>query len=254
MKKTIIFAAALVAMTACNKTIIETPMAEYGTISLGVSTDTEMVVTKAGEDLSGYNVTLKQGDDEKWTKEYSAIQDSDLKVPAGTYTLYVENLTEAEAAPVSEKGAVRVAGQEDVTVKAGIDNPVMVTCTAINSRVTVAHDFGETFSDPVITITDGSRALGMAWGHEIENGAYYSAGKSISWNLTVTLGDGTTKKTYSKANATTTVEKKWTQINFSPSNTDGNIKVTIVVDGTISETVEVSETINPLEGTPVENN
>lgn len=250
MKKTILIATALVAMTACNKSLIETPAVEgdFGYIAFDILTDTEMVATKADDDLSGYNVTLKQGDDVKWTKENNAIQPEDLKVPAGTYTVYVENLTAEEAAPADNKGSVRVAGQSDVTVKAGIDNPVKVDCYAVNSRVTVDHTFGETFTDPVITITDGTRALGMDWGHSETNGAYYAAGTSISWNLTVTLADGTTQKYYSKTDATTTVAKKWTQINFSTSNTDGNIEVTINVDGTISETVEVSETIDPLGG------
>ena len=258
MKKTIILAAALVAMTACNKSLIEnvTPADNYGFIDLGITADTEMVGTKTGtvmdkDALASYNVTLKQGETVKWTKEYSAIEEVDLKQPAGTYTLYVENLTEAEAAPAGQKGAVRVAGTAEVIVKAGIDNPVSVSCEAVNSRVTVANNFTEgVFTSTTLTITDGTRALPMAWGHTEDNGAYYSAGKSITWTLVVGLSDGSTK-TYRDPEATTTVAKKWTQINFSNSSTNGNIVVEIVVDGTISEKIEVSETIDPLGGTPV---
>lgn len=260
MKKTIIIAAALVALTACNKSIIETsnPADGYGFINLGVTADTEMTVTKAGtemtaDQLAAYNVTLKQGETVKWTREYSKITHTDLKQPAGSYTLYVENLTEAEAAPAGEKGAVRVAGTEDFDVVAGAENTASVECEAVNSRVTVANTFTEgVFTAAEITITDGTRALPMAWGHTEANGAYYSAGKSITWTLTVTLSNGT-KKTYSDPEATATVAKKWTQINFSNSSTNGNIVVEIVVDGTISEEIEVSETIDPLEGTPVAN-
>ena len=259
MKKTIILAAALVAMTACNKSIIETsnPADGYGFIELGITADTEMVVTKTGsvmnaDALASYNVTLKQGEKVEWSKEYSEIKPDDLKQPAGTYTLYVENLTEEEAAPAEAKGAVRVAGSADVIVKAGINNEVEVSCMAINSRVTVANDFTEgVFTKAELTITDGERALPMAWGHTEENGAYYSAGKSLTWTLTVTLSNGA-KKTYTDPEATTTVAKKWTQINFSNSSTNGNIVVEIVVDGTISETIEVSETIDPLGGNPAE--
>ena len=255
MKKTIIIAAALVAMTACNKSLIEVSPVEngYGYISLGVTTDSEMVVTKGeGEtqtvDLSGYNVTLKQGETLKWSKEYSEITPDDLKQSAGTYTLYVENLTEEEAAPAEAKGAVRVAGSADVIVKAGINNEVSVNCEAINSRVTVANNFTEgVFTAAELTITDGERALPMSWGHTEENGAYYSAGKTLTWTLNVTLSNGA-KKTYSDPEATTTVAKNWTQINFSNSSTNGNILVEIIVDGTISEKIEVSETIDPLGG------
>lgn len=258
MKKTIIFAAALAAMTACNKSLIEvTPAEEFGTISFGVTADTEMLVTKAGSvmdaaALATYNVTLKQGETVKWSKEYSDITSEDLKQSAGTYTLYVENLTEEEAAPAEAKGALRVAGSADVIVKAGINNEVSVSCEAINSRVTVANNFTEgVFTAAELTITDGERALPMAWGHTEENGAYYSAGKSLTWTLTVTLSNGA-KKTYTDPEATTTVAKKWTQINFSNSSTNGNIVVEIVVDGTISETIEVSETIDPLGGNSAE--
>lgn len=259
MKKTIIFAAALAAMTACNKSLIENvnPADSYGFIDLGITADTEMVVTKAGsvmdaDALATYNVTLKQGETVKWSKEYSDITSEDLKQSAGTYTLYVENLTEEEAAPAEAKGAVRVAGSADVIVKAGINNEVSVNCEAINSRVTVANDFTEgVFTAAELTITDGERALPMAWGHTEENGAYYSAGKSLTWTLTVTLSNGA-KKTYTDPEATTTVAKKWTQINFSNSSTNGNIVVEIVVDGTISETIEVSETIDPLGGNSAE--
>lgn len=253
MKKTIIIAAALVAMTACNKSLIEvTPSEGYGYINLGVTTDTEMVVTKASTEYDTYNVTLKRGNDEIWTKEYAAIEEADLKQPAGTYTLYVENLTEAEAAPAKDKGQVRVAGTADVTVQAGVSTPATVTCVAINSRVTVANTFAEgVFTSAAATITDGTREFAMPWGHDVDNGAYYSAGKSISWTLNVTLSNGT-KKTYTKESATTTVARKWTQINFTNLNTDGTITVQIVVDGAITETVEVSEEIDPLLGTVTE--
>jgi hypothetical protein len=118
--------------------------------------------------------------------------------------------------------------------------------------VTVANTFDKAvFKAAALTITDGSRALPMEWGHSEKNGAYYSAGKDLSWTLTVTLANDT-QKTYSKSEATTTEAKKWTQINFSNSSTNGNIVVEIVVDGTISEKVEVSETIDPLGGNSAE--
>jgi hypothetical protein len=161
----------------------------------------------------------------------------------------VENLSEEEAAPVDGKGAVRVAGSDDVIVKAGINNKVSVNCEAINSRVTVSNNFTEgVFTAADLTITDGKRSFLMEWGHDEEKGAYYSAGKSLTWILDVTLSNGT-KKTYLDPEVTTTVAKKWTQINFSNSSTNGNIVVEIIVDGSISEKIEVSETIDPLEGT-----
>ena len=76
MKKIIIFAAALAAMTACNKSVFETaaPSEGFGYINLGISADAEMVVTKApttpsSDALANYTVTLKQGETAKWTKK-----------------------------------------------------------------------------------------------------------------------------------------------------------------------------------------
>ena len=257
MKKSIIIAAAaIVAMTACNKALIETPVSEsdYGYINLGITADTEMsVITKAGEANSDYLVTLKQGSDTKWgPKKYSEI--TDWKVAAGAgYTLYVENVDEAGAAPANEKGCVRVAGtSEAFEVKAGLATPVSVACVPVNSMVTVAYDndFTNVFTDPAINITDGTRAFDMAWGHDKANGAFYSAGKTISWTLNVTLKDGTTKKKYSCPDQKkfTTVSDRWTLVTFSTSSTNGNINVYITVDGEITETITVSETIDPLEG------
>ena len=75
MKKIMIAAAALVAMTACNKTLIEGPVAdsEYGYINFGLSSDMEIVDTKAVVSQTGdganYNVYLKD-DEQKITSQY----------------------------------------------------------------------------------------------------------------------------------------------------------------------------------------
>ena len=97
MKKTIVIAAAIVAMTACNKTIIETPMADYGSISLGVAADTEMVVTKSGtltaEAAKDYIITLS-GSQKNWEKAFSEISDDDRKMAAGTYIMTAKNISQ----------------------------------------------------------------------------------------------------------------------------------------------------------------
>ena len=91
MKKTIIMAAVLVAMVGCNKSIIESPVADsdYGYINLGVTAETEMVLTKGiitEADLAGYKVNLlKDGMQlDGWPKAYSSITDANWKVPAGS--------------------------------------------------------------------------------------------------------------------------------------------------------------------------
>lgn len=255
MKKTII-AAALIAMTACNKSLIEVPQVHYGFIDFGIAADTEMAVTKAfntmaSEQLAGYNVTLKQGESVKWSKEYSEIDPTtDLKQPAGTYTLYVENLTDAEATPESAKGQVRVAGTKDFTLRAGITESVVVECSAVNSMVTVDKNFTDgVFTSAIATIKGANREFQMGWGHNTDNAVYYPAMTSISWELAVTLADNSTKTYVMPSDRTiTTSPKSWTQINFTNSNTDGTIEVTIMVDNEIKDKIEITEEIDPLGG------
>ena len=173
MKKTILIAAALVAMTACNKSLIEVSPVEdgFGYINLGVTTDTEMVVTKAdGEtqtvDLSGYNVTLKQGDVAKWTKEYDEIDPEDWKVAAGTYSIYVENLT-VEETYATEPGVVRVSGENTVVVTAGVSTPCEVKCAPQNSKVSLMYtpDFDVVFNDPSVSVKESdARTVAMTVG------------------------------------------------------------------------------------------
>jgi len=254
MKKTIIIAAALAAMTACNKSLIEmTPAQELGTISLGVTADTEMVVTKAGSEFDTYNVTLKQGETVKWTKEYSAIQESDLKVPAGTYTIEVENVT-VEEAYATENGVIRVSGKSDVTVSAGVSSDCTVACTPQNSKVSFISDasFNEVFTAASVSVKESaSRTVEMevAQTHSDATAAYFEPA-TMTWTLTATTKLDSKKRTYSKEFSTT--KAKWTQVAFTTGNTDGQITVTITVDGQITETITITEEVDPFTGTVVE--
>lgn len=263
MKKIIIIAAALVAMTACNKSIIEvSPAEEFGTINLGITADTEMVVTKGiitEENLKGYNITLKKEGNvvEGWPKEYEAIEDADWKVSAGSYSIYVENLT-VEEAYSNAKGTVRVSGETQVTVTAGISSSCTVACEPQNSMVSFMYspDFDTVFDDPAVKVNAGAinvngseleaRELDMTVGtsHKEDDAAYFEVA-TLTWTLTAKLGQET--KTYTKD--FTTQKAKWTQITFTTGSTDGQINVTITVDGEITETHTITATIDPIDGT-----
>jgi hypothetical protein len=62
MKKIFFISAAIVLAASCNKNIIGmSPVEECGYIDLGVTAETEMVITRGlvtEADLSGYNITL----------------------------------------------------------------------------------------------------------------------------------------------------------------------------------------------------
>ena len=261
MKKTIILAAALVAMTACNKSIIETqlPESEYGYINLGVTADTEMtVITKGGDApetpvYNDYYVTLIQGSTVKWgPTKYSEV--SDWKVAAGTgYTLRLENKAPETDGSSNGYESIHIVGTSvSFDVQAGLETDVDVACVPVNSMVTVANNgFTDVFEETKITIIDANNhSKVMTWGHEQSNGAYYPANSTISWTLEVTMKDGITKKRYTcpENKKFTTQADKWSQLTFSTTSTSGEIKVAITVDGTIDSTIILTEDINPLEG------
>ena len=273
MKKIMIIAAALAAMTACNKSVLETatPSEGFGYINLGISADAEMVVTKTAttltpEQLTNYTVTLKQGETKKWTKKYSAITSGDWTVPAGTYTVEVENLTVTEAyanTNSNSKGQLRLAGSSPVTtVVAGKTATCTVPCTVANAKVTFITDdsFNIAFESPSVsvsqTIGETTRTVDMGTPGSDHNAkditaAFFEAGKNAAtWTLTATLKGETKSKVYSKA--ITLTAGKWSQVTFSTTNTNGTISLNVTVDETMTD-VPVSESIDPLGGTTTQN-
>ena len=272
-----IAAAALVAMTACNKTLIEGPMpdSEYGYINFGLSSDIEIVDTKAATTVeknnSTYNVYLKKDGVYQWSnnyKEYSEITEADLKVPAGAYVIEAENYTEAEAESANGGyGDVRVNGTSgDITVTAGATTQkVTVNCTPVNAKVTVgfADGFTTTFTSATVKLIDGTRNLTMSnlatvqssgegnsvtYTHTTENNtsvAYFNVDNdTLSWSIEATVDNKS--KVF---NGTFTVQaNKWNMITFKAGK-NGNITFDISADTSISESVNINQEVDPLGGT-----
>lgn len=250
MKKLLISVFVIAALMGCKKTVISSPSDQFGYVKFDLSADTEMtVITKAeptAEELATYNVSLHNSSGQIETKEYAEIAELGWEVPAGTYKVFVENCTEAEATPEGDRGSVRLARLvENVEVAAGVATEVDVECVPVNSRVTVGFDenFESVFTDPSVNLTGGVRSFDMTWGHAAENGVYYPADTEISWTLTASLSGG--QKTFS--DKIVTQAGKWTQITFSASTTDGSINVNITVSDDFGEPVEELVSINPFE-------
>lgn len=255
MKKIFLFAAAAAALVSCNKNVFQGTGSEelYGSISLGVNAESEMLVTKAvmdAEALASYNITLTKIGTEGYVwdhREYSEI--TDWKVPAGTYSLEVENYTIDEAAAANDgKGAVRVHGvtTENFTVAAGQTTDVAVECTPQNSRLSFAADeaFNSVFSSATVSVTK-PRTVDFgtpAETHAASTSAYFEHGE-VSWTLTATTALSGAEKSF---NGKVALEQaKWSQVNFTTTNTDGAIKITVSVDGEITAVVPVNVTIDP---------
>ena len=193
MKKIFIFAAALAAMTACNKNVLAPGLSDedYGFIALGLDADTEIVATKAQttveKDGSGYNVTLYKKDGSNfttvWTKEYKDIAATDLKQPAGTYKIYAENYTVGESLKANNNyGDVRVTGESaEIALKAGDTKEAKVACSPVNAKVSIAYaaGFTSTFNDPSVSISGDSRGALKMTPYSTETNADNS--KSIAY-------------------------------------------------------------------------
>lgn len=286
MKKTIIAFAAIVAMAGCNKSLIETSEIEdsqYGYINLGVTADTEMLVTKSGtetptyttvETPTGWNIKLLKKETENseayntpvWTendgfKEYTS---DGYKVVAGNYKIYAENLTATEAE--NGLGKVRYAGTSDepFEVKAGANATAEVNCSVINSKVSVtfADGFTKVFVDPEVVVKDENTnsvractltpgATASFWNVEAEN-------RTLTWSLEATVGKtetetGTRKKfTPSSNNASITLSPKQHAKISLASNNNGTLNVTIRINENFVTTTTVTETIDPTTGEAVQ--
>lgn len=287
MKKTIMAAAVLVALTACNKSIIETSPAEagYGYINLGVTADTEMVVTKSSApDLSGYNICLYKHEGQTktpyWTTDqgategfldYSVAMNGETKenlwkVPAGTYSIYAENKNISEIySSATSLGEVRVSDEKQVTVFAGLPTEtVNVNCTPKNTKVSFVYnsEFDAVFDVVSLNVTNSTeenviRNLSMEptlvsgeLTDEIKNNLAYAFYESelLTWTLVAENTAGVSKR-YS---ATLTPEvAKWSIVTFTTGDIEGTINVTITVDDSISVTQTVTAEIDPTKGDEV---
>ena len=181
-----IAAAVFAALTACNKTLIESPVAdsEYGYINFGLSSDLEIVDTKASATVtknnSTYNVYLKQGTTDKWTsgdknyKEYGDIAENDLKVPAGTYVIEAENYTETEA----DNRFVNVTGDTmtgTLTMSTGAAIQLWDDSATASHRLTLrnASDIGRIYN------YTGSAYGAMYIGHDGTNAIVVTSGQAV---------------------------------------------------------------------------
>lgn len=289
MKKAFFLAAALVAMVGCNKTIIESPVAneaDYGYINFDVTADTEMVVTKGltyeGTDLDDYKITLysvKGGEEttywETTTLSVAKTNDDLWKVPAGSYRIYVENMESANLyKAVGEEtdivGNPHLTGEADVIVYAGLPTEnIAVNCTAKNSKISFIYNdsFNTVFDASSVSLSvSSSRTVSMVPTHvpstsTVENEknnfeyAYFPADEELTWTMSVkTNAAGAVPKEYTST--TGTKAGKWTIVTFSAGSTDGTINVTITTDGDVVSTETITFTLNPTstDVTPENNN
>ncbi len=257
MKKTIIAAAALIAMVGCNKELIGTATSEngYGYINLGVSADNEMIVTKAGEAWENYSVTLTPDGEglTGWTKTFSAITAADKTVAAGSYTVSIENVSAEDA--YSGMGQIRVAATDGPkAVNAGGTTTFTLACTPVNSKISFVYTegFAAAFNEDaaVVTLDPDVRDLTMVMEqvnasntYTTMSQAYFEPQTGISWKLNVSNADNTAKEYTGTCDA---VKGKWTIVQFD-SNGNGQIEINVTVSEDFGTPDIKQEVLNPLQ-------
>ncbi len=275
MKKTLIAAAALVAMVGCNKTLIESaPVADsnYGYINLGVSADTEMVVTKADntsedvkEIINDYNVTVTETvTSVSKNSVYNQITEDFWKVSSGKYEVTVENATIAETyAGENSKGSKRISGTGNVEVFPGLHSTCTVDCTVKNAQLSFLYtdNFAKVFTvadETKVNVSNvansetgyPARAIALAMTEKadestIASDAAFFEPEELTWSLTIATKDGNSKTYSSKVTAK---ESTSTQVLLNTGSVEGEIDITITVNGEFAATETITAVLDPVDG------
>ena len=182
MKKAFIAALALVAMAGCNKTLIETPNLEgdYGYLTLGISSNPDMVITKADDTQTGTDVTylyyftllysatqngtytpvtgytsVKIGNGESDIKDADSDTDGiQIKLQAGWYKL--QAMSAQETYTDNDKGAKYLYGESgSAQLMAGGSIGLTANCSVYNTAVSVkpTAKFTSTFINENVTVS-----------------------------------------------------------------------------------------------------
>ena len=253
MKKTILTILTSLAVLSCQRVVIEDM--QMGTLSLKVNNKPLVQMqTKAEETVStdNFNVTVASPSYTR-TFVYSDMP-SMLAVPADTYTVSAENVSEAESVSLPDTwGQKRFAGQtRGIVVSASKNSPVTVNCQMVNSAVSIVFDSSITdnFTDYSIqAYTEQARKLTFD-ANTTSKTAYFPAEYELTY-----VFSGTYKKdgqpvsiTGTRVLAAATHIHLTFKMNLPQEDTNGSIgKPQIIVDETCTDLYETL-TVDPSNG------
>lgn len=243
MKKVIFIAAALFALAACNKEVINAPVSEVGYLSFDISADDIVVETKATvTNLDSYSVYVGSTSYNYGTQ----IKNKVIEKTPGTYAIYAENITPA-AAHVGN-GALRLASEtKNITVTAGGTTTESLVCKAVNAKIDVNFEdsFKNAFSSWSVTLgyeNDDTRDL--TTNAESESFFYnIDASKpDLTLDLTATPKSNGAAKTNS-TKITLQAGYHYT-INYS-AGANGYVGITVTADDSLIDAEDETVTVNP---------
>ena len=253
MKKIILTILASLALLSCQRVVIDG--LQMGTISLKVNNKALVdMQTKAEETVStdNFKVTVTSPSYTR-TFVYSEMPLT-LAVPADTYTVSAENVSESESVSVPDEwGQKRFAGQtRGIIVSASKNSPVTVNCQMVNSAVSIVFDSSITDNFTNYSIqayTDQARKLTFD-ASTTSKTAYFPAEYELTY-----VFSGTYKKdgqpvsiTGTRVLAAATHIHLTFKMNLPQEDTNGSIgKPQIIVDETCTDFYETL-TVDPSNG------
>lgn len=193
------------------------------------------------EDYQDYMIML-YSDDGTLLREvsydaFAANQDNVQRVPAGTYTVYVESCTAEEAE--EGMGKPRLAGSQEFVVTAGRTTTATIACTVINAKITIAYDDDTITADSEnmdktkvlypaglsISDSEGRRKLSVKLfaSHGEADAVYYNVDDGNTVSLVYTLVAGVyADNSIMRYDVSFTAEKgKWNQVTMTAAAVTG---------------------------------
>lgn len=248
MKKTIIFAASLLALVACNKEVLTTGNgSEVGYLSFDLSAEDGVKVETKGDvsDFSSYSIFIGGSE-----YTYDQINGKTLSFAPGSYQVYAENYTLVEAE--TGKGQKRIASPAyTVNVQAGEVATQAVSCSPQSAEVKVIYDpsFESVFTDQTFTLKktentareDGTQILPLTENDPVYWNVSSDEGLSLTYSIT---GTHSTQgaKTYG---GTITVKKACSYtITVTQTSSKGDVQLTITAVDTMKD-MEQTITVDP---------
>lgn len=260
MKKTIIFAASLLALFACNKEVLTTGNeSEMGYISFDLSAEDGIRVDTKAEvnDFSEYKIFI--GEQEY---SYAEVNGQPLSILPGSYQVYAENYTLLEAE--TDNGKVRIASPVyNVTVEAGKMATQTVECVPQSAEVKVIYDssFKKVFTGQTFSLKkkdDSAREDGTEILYLTENTpVYWNVSDDAGLSLTYAISGRHTTQGDKAYGGTITVKKACSYtITVAQTSSKGDITLSITAVDTMKNMVQTI-TVDPYTGesnasTPVE--
>lgn len=244
----------LLSFSACSNDNSPVHSNETGEIRFSLVDTTEVEITTRASlnlDVNEFSVSLNRGDTPIFTsRKYKDIAGTTISCSAGpNYLLKAENCTEAEAESKNGNwGQARVYGEKSFTVVANETNTVTVNCGLANSSVSV--DFSDyivssydNYSIDIYATDASSRTFKFDETNYKFKTAYFNVNGTRELSYTVTL-----PSPYQPYTDTFSMEASKSykfSIKIDGDSTNSTVTLGIIVDGTLSEEVILTESINP---------